>query len=212
LRDDEGVRCVLSLYDPWDEEYFDDAFEAELFLLPHGPLSNSARMRASMELNLGSPRFTDHAAVRGGGDLPPVFGALAVDAPNVLATSLHRVPARDAEHLPGHFAARADAREPFVVRLVELDGRDADVQLRVPGGVARAARTDLLGEVLEDLVPTAATAPFGPQGIPWSGLRLRLRPHEIATVMLDLELGRQVPRDLDRHRHVWATVHRREPE
>jgi alpha-mannosidase len=209
LREEHGVRAVLSLYDPWDEDYFDEAFEAELFLLPHGALTNTARVRTSMELNLGAPRFADHAPVRGGGDLPPDFGALAVDAPNVLATALQRVPARDAEHLPRHFAAHSGAREPFVVRLVELDGREADVLLRVPGGVARAARTDLLGQVLEDLVPTAASAPSGPRGIPWSGLRLRLRPNEIATVMLDLELGRQVPRDLDRHRQVWARVHRR---
>jgi hypothetical protein len=26
--------------------------------------------------------------------------------------------------------------------------------------------------------------------------------------MVDLEFGRQVPRNLDEYRHVWATVHR----
>jgi alpha-mannosidase len=209
LREERGVRCLLSLYDAWDEEYFDDSFEAELFLIPHGRLTPTARMRAALELNLGAPRFSDHAAVRGGGDLPPAFGALSVDAPNVLATSLARVSARDAEHLPRHFASVAQAREPFALRLVEFDGRPADVLVRVPGGVARAARTNLLGEVLEDLVPTGADAPHGPRGIPWSGLRIQMRPHEIATLMLDLELGRQVPRDLDRHRPVWARAHRR---
>lgn len=204
LREERGVRCLLSLYDAWDEEYFDDAFEAELFLIPHGRLTPTARMRAALELNLGAPRFSDHAAVRGGGDLPPAFGAVSVDSPSVLATAFHRVPARDAEHLPRHFAAIAQAREPFVLRLVEFDGRESEVYVRVPGGVARAARTNLLGEVLEDLVPTGAEAPHGPRGIPWSGVRLRMRPHEIATLMLDLELGRQVPRDQARYRHVWA--------
>jgi hypothetical protein len=139
-REERGVRCVLSLYDPWDEDYFDDAFEAELFLIPHGRMSLTARARTAQELNLGAPRFSDHAPVRGGGDLPPTFGALSVDAPNVLATSFQRVGARDAEHLPRHFAAVAEAREPFVLRLVEFDGREAEVLVRVPGGVgARGA-------------------------------------------------------------------------
>jgi alpha-mannosidase len=35
-----------------------------------------------------------------------------------------------------------------------------------------------------------------------------MRPYEIATLYLDLELGRKVARDLDAHRSVWATVHR----
>jgi alpha-mannosidase len=192
--EEHGVRCLLAMYDPWDEDYFDAAFEVELALVPHGRMSNTARMRTSMELNLGSPRFADHVGVRGGGDLPPAFGALAVDAPNVLASSLARASARDAEHLEGHFAARCGARDPYVVRLVEYDGRPADVVLRLPGSVAAAARTDHLGRVLEMLEPSRARAPFGPRGMPWSAVRLSLRPREVATLMFDLELGRQVPR------------------
>lgn len=201
---EQGVRCLLAMHDPWDEDYFDSAFEVELALLPHGRLSNGARMRTSMELNLGSPRFADHISVRGGGDLPPAFGALAVDAPNVLATSLARVSARDAEHLEGHFAARFGVREPFVLRLVEFDGKAADVVLRLPGSIAAAARTDHLGRVLETLEPSRARAPYGPRGMPWSAVRLCLRPREVATLMFDLELGRQEPRDLDAHQHLWA--------
>ncbi|HVS19616.1 MAG TPA: hypothetical protein VMT18_13515, partial [Planctomycetota bacterium] len=197
--EEHGVRCLLSMYDPWDEEYFDAAFEVELALIPHGRMSHTARMRTSMELNLGSPRFPDHLSVRGGGDLPPSFGALAVDAPNVLASSLARVSARDAEHLEGHFAARG-VREPFVVRLVEFDGRPADVVLRLPGSIAAAARTDHLGRVLEELEPSRARAPFGPRAMPWSAVRLRLRPREVATLMFDLELGRREPRESEAQR------------
>ncbi len=193
FREQDGVRCLLDMYDPWDQEYFDDTFEAELTLVPHGPSTHTQRMRTALELNQGAPRFNDHAAVRGGGDLPPVFGGLSVDAPNVLATAFHRVSRRDAEHLPRHFATERGVRDAFVVRLVEFDGRPADVLLRLPGPVARAARTNLLGQVLEELAPTAARAPFGVREIPWSAVRLALRAHEIATVMLDLELGRQVP-------------------
>ena len=53
-------------------------------------------------------------------------------------------------------------------------------------------------------------APFEGYDLPWSAVQLSLRPHEIATVMFDLEAGRWIPRDLDRYRHVWATVHRDE--
>lgn len=189
--EEHGARCLLSMYDAWDEDYFDANFEVELALIPHGRLSNTARMRTSMELNLGSPRFADHVSVRGGGDLPPDFGALALDAVNVLASSLARVGARDAEHLEGHFATRFGVRDPFVVRLVEFDGRAADVVLRLPGSIAAAARTDHLGRVLEVLEPSRARAPYGPRGMPWSAVRLSLRAREVATLMFDLELGRR---------------------
>jgi alpha-mannosidase len=206
FREQHGVRALLSMYDPWDGEHFDNVFDAELWVLPHGELSNTERMRISMECNLGSPRFEDSAAVAGGGDLPPTLGGLSVDCPNVLCTAFYRESRKAAEHVDDHFAR--DVRDPFVIRLVEFDGRAADVTLRLPGPVARAARTNLLGRVQEVLIPRAATPPFGPAQLPWSALRFTLKPHEIATVMVDLEFGRQVPRNLDEYRHVWATVHR----
>jgi len=206
FREQHGVRALLSMYDPWDGEHFDNVFDAELWVLPHGELSNTERMRVSMECNLGSPRFEDSAAVAGGGDLPPTLGGLSVDCPNVLCTAFYRESRKAVEHVDDHFAR--DVRDPFVIRLVEFDGKAADVTLRLPGPVARAARTNLLGRVQEVLIPRAATPPFGPAQLPWSALRFTLKPHEIATVMVDLEFGRQVPRNLDEYRHVWATVHR----
>jgi len=96
---------------------------------------------------------------------------------------------------------------PYVLRLVELNGQAATARLRVPGPVAAAFRTNLLGETLETLAPTPAAAPAqGPAQ--WSELALELRPHEIATVYLDLVPGRKVPRNLDDYRSIWATVHR----
>ena len=79
--------------------------------------------------------------------------------------------------------------------------------LRFPGAIAAAARTDLLGRVLEMLDVSQARAPFGPRQMPWSAVRLKLRPREVATLMFDLELGRHEPRNLDAHRHVWARAH-----
>jgi hypothetical protein len=38
--------------------------------------------------------------------------------------------------------------------------------------------------------------------------QVELRPDDIATLYLDLVLGRKAARDLDAYRPVWATVHR----
>ncbi len=207
FRDAQGVRALLHAYDPWDGEHYDPAFDAEVWIAPHGAMTPTERMRMSMECNLGSPRFEDSAAVAGGGDLPPSLGGVHVDAPNVLATAFYRESRRAAEYVDGHFAK--DVRDPFVIRLVEFDGKPADVTLRLPGPIAKAARTNMLGAIVETLTPRDAAPPFGPAGLPWSALRFTLRPHEIATIMVDLEFGRQIPRNLDLQRHLWATTQRR---
>lgn len=190
LRDAHGVRAVLNAYDPWDGEHFDNVFDGELWLAPHGALTNTDRVRLSMECNLGSPRFESSASVLGGGDLPPLLGALHLDAPNVLVTALHRENEAASEHVDNAFAK--GVRDPFVVRLVEFDGRACEALLRLPGPIAKAAKTDLLGRTLVPLAPRAAAPPFGPDQLPWSALVVPMRPYEIATVRLDLEFGRQV--------------------
>ena len=202
FRRDGGVEALVSMYDPWDAAHWDNVFEAEFFFVPHGPLSDTDRAMISMELNLGSPRFEDHAVAGGGGELPTEFGALSVDSESVLPTALYREHRRVAERVPGHFASTV--RDPLVVRLVEYDGSAADVVLRVPGPVARAARTTFLGEVREELVGEPCEAPFGPPEMPWTALRLRLRPHEIATVMLDAELGRELHAPREAQRRLWS--------
>lgn len=185
-RDAHGVRALLHSYDLWDEDHYDNVFDAELWLAPHGTLSPTERMRLAMENNLGSPRFESFASALGGGDLPHTLGALEIDAPNVLCTAFHRDRSAAAALLENSFAA--GALDPHVIRLVEFDGKPAEVTLRLPGPIASAARTDLLGGVLERLTPRAASAPFGPAQLPWSALRFSLRPHEIATTV-DLEFG-----------------------
>ena len=44
--------------------------------------------------------------------------------------------------------------------------------------------------------------------IPWSQIEFEINPYEIVTLYLDMVYGRKVPRNLDDHRSVWATVHR----
>jgi len=116
----------------------------------------------------------------------------------VAVTAFYRESRHGTEHLEVGFDP--DVRNPFVARLVELDGQASEVTLRLPGRIAGAARTNLMGEVLEELTSSFEHGE--------STLSIALRAREIATVMLDLELGRHVPRHLDAHRHVWATVHR----
>src|SRR5690606_9026470 len=98
---------------------------------------------------------------------------------------------------------------PTIVRLVEFNGEATTARVRVPGPVASAYRTNLMGETIETLSVSPADAPvLASAPDTWSEFELTLRPHEIATVYLDLVYGRKVPRNLDEHRHIWATVHR----
>src|SRR5262249_11972132 len=99
---------------------------------------------------------------------------------------------------------------PYIARLVEFDGQPAAATLRVPGSVAAAFRTNLLGQTIEALEVAPAAPPL-PGLAEWSAVSVTLRPYEIATLYLDAELGRKQPRDLDAYRHVWATVHKRPP-
>ena len=95
-------------------------------------------------------------------------------------------------------------RDPLVGRLGEFDGPAAAVVLGVPGAVARAARPTPLGDVLEELSCEPCAAPFGPAELPWTALALALAPREIATVMLDLELGRSTPLETDAQARLWT--------
>jgi alpha-mannosidase len=169
-------------------------------------------------------------------DTPAVFGPLSVEnAPNVLAHAFFRESMKSGEHLPnwaGHrmFAESNGACDhPYVARLVEWDGEPAEVTLKLAGEVALAAKTNLMGEVdphkmtagsqqdtgwlkVEPTDPPdfAKDAKFKGEPIPWSQVRFRMRPHEIATVMADMVMGRKEWRDLDAKREVWATVHRQD--
>ncbi|MBM3990692.1 MAG: hypothetical protein FJ298_06750 [Planctomycetes bacterium] len=204
LRDARGVRALLVSNDPWDGEHYDNVFDAEFWLFPHGALAPVDRPRLAMECNLGSPRFESSAAVLGGGDLPKSLGALAVESTHVLCTALYRESLRAADGLDDSFAR--DCADPFVVRLVEYEGRAGEALLRLPGPIARAAKTDLLGRVLEPLAARPCAAPHGPRQLPWSVVRVPMRPHEIATLHVDLEFGRETPLDLSAQRRTWSAA------
>jgi alpha-mannosidase len=202
FRDEGGVRNLLTLYDPWDESFWRPQLAARLAFVPHGPLTNAQRWRWAAEFE--APRVSA-AVPRGGGDVPATFGPLCVEGEGVSATALHRENPWAGERIEG-WAGRGMGH-PYVVRLVEFDGKECDVRIRVPGPLARAVRTNLMGEPQGELRPEPADPPPWGSG-EWAGVRLRLRPREIATVYLDLVRGRKVDRNLDAYRDVWATVHK----
>jgi len=246
LTDKRGLNVVLSALDPWDEARYDTGpFYDRLFrLIPHGPITNAARVRAAAEFaadHAGQYGSTvDHSARPVGGgsapvakkDIPATFGALEVtNAPNVLAHALFRESTKSGEHLPdwaGHRMVRESqgaCDHPYIIRLVEWDNKPAEVLLKLPGPIALAAKTNLLGEVGPhvgggadtawlDIIPNieppswADGAKLKGQPIPWSALRFTMRPREIATIYADLVMGRKQWRNLDDKRNIWATVHR----
>jgi len=175
-----GVAHLLSSVDPLDESSFDPGLMADLWIVPHAGMSDQARMRRAMECTLGNPRFVQSAEIRGGGLLPSTMGALSVEPPNVLATALWCEPEAAREHLEHPLCSTPAV--VFAVRLVEFDGNPARGRLRVAGRVLRAAFTDPLGEVQQELRVRPCAAVFGPKAEPWSEIEFELRAHGIATL------------------------------
>jgi alpha-mannosidase len=205
LRDGSTVRNILSMYDAWDEEYFVDSLDARFRLIPHGAITNTQRWKWSQEFT--GPLLTGHSH-KPGGELPQVFGGVWCDATGVAVSAFFRETEESGAHLK-EYAGRG-MEFPYVLRLVEFDGKAATARLRLPGPVETAIRTNALGEPMETLTVSAAPAPeeIADSRIPWTEITLKLRPYEIATVYVDMVYGRKVPRNLDAHRSVWATVHR----
>lgn len=203
LRDGNTVRNVLSMYDPWDEDYFVERLEAKVRIVPHGAISNTGRWRLAQEF-LRPPIAA--TATGPSGDLPVAFSGLHCDAPNVSATAFFRETPETGQFLDAYAGAGIDF--PHVVRLVEFDGHPATTRLTVPGAVASARKASTRGDLIEALTVASGNSPIDGVAGEWSTITVELRPYEIATVYLDLIAGRKVNRDLDAHRNVWATIHR----
>jgi alpha-mannosidase len=181
FRKEGSAECVLGSYDPWDEAVFSDELDCVLTIIPHGEVTASWCWKLS---NTKEP-------VRFWRSLDP-FSALSCDAPNVVPTAFYR----ETEDFSGKYLedyAGKDMGYPFVVRLVEFDGIETEATLKVAGTVAKAYKTNLLGQIEEDVTES---------------LKVHMRPYEIATVYLDIVEGRKQTRDLDAKRKIWATVHR----
>ncbi|MEM2058429.1 MAG: hypothetical protein QXO76_09295 [Thermoproteota archaeon] len=202
LQSDDGIWNILTLYDPWDEEFFYPHLDASIRLLPHGPLSNARRWKLAQEFTR-PPMLVTAEHPRGG--LPRRFAPVYCEAENVAVTAFYREHESAGKDFPGY--AGSGIGYPFIVRLVELDGVATEAHLRVVGPVRAAYRTTFLGEIIEPITPNSK--PPSEVGLAaWEDIVVALRPFEIATLYLDIEPGRKQPRDLDAYRWVWATIHR----
>lgn len=163
VRTPHGAEQMLKVYDPWDEDHFQDSWtEIQTLIWPFDRASASDLQRASHQHNFkrqnqwyGMATLQLAETIESpDADLPPVFGPLSVDgAPGVLATAFFRESSKSGEHLPdwaGHEMARRSSgacTHPFVIRLVEYNGEPAEVIFKLVGPVASAAKTNLMGEV-----------------------------------------------------------------
>ncbi|MBZ5561030.1 MAG: hypothetical protein LAP13_01270 [Acidobacteriia bacterium] len=177
---ENGYRQVLSMYDAWDESYWAHTQSMGFAFIPHSGYAHHDRLRAGLDFN--RPLL---AVISGEQaekpNLPPSESFLKLDAPNVILSAFYR----ENDGSP-------------TLRVYEADGRPANVQLVSWGEVATAAKVDLLGDIISRLNPEHES------------LRLKLRPHEIVTLKLDLIRARKQWRNLDASRQVWVESGKKE--
>jgi alpha-mannosidase len=195
FRTDAGVSTLLTMYDPWDEDYFLPYVQTTFRLKRHSDLSRSEMWRLAQNFLVQPTTVLKRNA---GGSVSPGFSALSCRTPNVNITTFYRE-TEDQGAKYENYAGRGMGY-PYIIRLVEFDGLSSDVELDLAGTVAKAYKTNLLGEIEHEIVPVVSEQR--------SLLRFPMRPYEIATLYVDIVEGRKQPRDLDAHRKVWATVHR----
>ncbi|MBK8033593.1 MAG: hypothetical protein IPK17_29660 [Chloroflexi bacterium] len=200
---------ILSLYDAWDEDYFVDTLDLGFRLILHGELDHVQRWKLAQEFRrplewVTNFRKDQHPVLdqqlANKPPLPPTFSPVQCESASVVVTAFYRESEAIAKDLPDY--AGSGMGFPYILRLVEFNGVEAPVTLRVAGNVGAAYKTNLLGEISEPVTFTLSEDQLT------STCQLTLKPHEIATLYLDLEWGRKQPRNLDEHRSVWATVHR----
>ena len=118
--------------------------------------------RYTLPVRATEPRST--SLENPGADLPTEASLVSIDKPNVLLTSMKK--GEDGDFL--------------VVRLCEMEGKDTEVTLSLPGEVVSAERLDLLEFVLED-------GNAAPAEVVDNGVKVAMKPHEIVTLAINVE-------------------------
>lgn len=229
FRTENSLETVLLTRDPWDEDVWHARADTTFVLHPHRGISQAESVRRSVGLYGGydkeSPKplqdfwRQQNAEPKGLTRLPRSFSAVTVHNPHVLATAFYREETAFCSRGLENYAGEG-ILHPFVLRLVEADGIGGEVEVTLPGPIARAFQTNLLGEIMQELAVepgdstliTSEVEALAPFGIEASKVKLSMHPYEIATLYLDIVPGRKVFRDLDAKREIWATVHRTEEE
>ncbi len=220
---ESGIENVVLSFDPWDGDNRSLSGATSYRLFPHNGITNAACIRRSSGLHKNHPRYRDRSEPPNFGsvplaDLPPLptdFSAVTVHSPNVLATAFYREQESFCKRGLTTYACEGMGH-PYVLRLVEYDGINADVEVTLPGPIAKAYKTNMMGEVIQELSVradknsylTTETEKLEPFGIEAARITVPMRAQEIATIYLDIIPGRKQFRDLDAKREIWATVHR----
>lgn len=213
LREGDGARQILSMYDPWDEEYFVPDLDARLRVVPHGPMNHAERWKLAQEFNRPVLSISCRTAARDlpsicagdGGDLPVEASGPRCETPGVALSAFYREMEEAGRDVPNY--AGQGMGYPCVLRLVELNGQPARAELSLPGRAPAVFKTDLLGAV-QSRIETRFDPPTPGNPAGCTRLTLDLRANEIATLVVDLELARKVYRNLDERREVWSGAHR----
>ncbi|MEQ1823515.1 MAG: glycosyl hydrolase-related protein [Fimbriimonadaceae bacterium] len=214
LFEEGGLANIIGAVDPWDEHKADPNGRVRYALFPHGAIGNAERWKLGRELfglfqSVGSTHFqTVRCTKSQSGSRPRVFAPLAIANPNVVITAFYR----EAEDYAGKHVenyAGLGMGYPYIIRLVEFDGLESEVELTVVGPVAAVYKTNLLGQIEEAV---AHEFSHNEGKFSYEKVTFNMRAHEIATLYLDIVPGRKQTRDLDAKREIWATIHRTEIE
>jgi len=100
--DGERVRHILTMYDPWDEDYFYGDLNVRVRLVPHGVISHAQRWKIAQEFT--RPVLLARSE-KPDGDLPPNFGSIWCDTPGVVVSAFFRETEASGAHLDGYAGA-----------------------------------------------------------------------------------------------------------
>lgn len=188
-----GAWNVLSMRDPWDEGYYIGRLAANARVIAHHGMSDTQRWQRAQEFT--RPVLVEPVPGAGYAQETHVLSSmLSVSGQGVVLTACYRDSELAHRSRPGHVDVAAGT-PTVLIRLVEFDGSPSTATITAPG-LRRAWRTTGAGELLEELLVVDGR------------VVMSMRQREIATVALDVDEARPVPRNLDDHRDVWATAHR----
>lgn len=224
---ESGLENVLHTIDPWDGDIRDHFSRSTVRLQFHNGVTNaecvqqgalllghSAQAMVRHNWPLDTKSFTQ-TTTTDDEPIPNDFSAVTVHSPNVLATAFYREQESFCKRGLTSYGGEGTGH-PYILRLVEYDGISGDVEVTLPGPIASAFKTNLMGEIEQQLTPlpddiallTTEPEKLHPFGIEAVRIKVPMRAHEIATLYLDIVPGRKQFRDLDAKREIWATVHR----
>lgn len=199
-RSGDGVANVLSMRDPWDEDYFVSELEYRARFVPHGQVTDRWRWTAAQESTrrpqLAVAESTIKSRIEGYAEQS--LGLYRVEeAAGTVVTAVYR----DSDFAASGFSDHVNhlARQPVLMRLVELEGQPDVVRFEFAQAPVAAWTCSPLGERLTDLAIEGRT------------VGLSLRAHEIATIAVAFPPAPGDNRTLDDDRGIWATIHHDAP-